>query len=419
MKYINYHNKKYIILEEYLKNKKKNVQKNNYWIINDVIINDRFIKYNEKNYIMNINWINELKEYIIPEYNINYLGTKKKKYEEYRNNNKLFLNFCVCSNNCHFHLIFETLNNIFKILSNNTNLNNKNTIILINNENLKNVLIDLFKCTVINIKNSKTKKIYIKNLIIPYINFNYNYELLKEKSIYKKNKNVSYFDINNLILLRKHIFYIYKIKIKKDKNVLIDRNSKLRKIINKKDLDIVINNYDLEIFEPNNFSIVEQIKYFSTVNNLFLQGGSCLINIIFMPENSNVHILYNNSIYVNEYILHFIKDININLIKIKTNPIYKNVKLNNIYLYHADLFINNNNFIDLIKYLNKIFNKNIKYEDLKKNFDDKDKLFLYVHYSEDVKVKDLKIIKYIDLYNLNNYIELNKDYEKYKICNFN
>ena len=138
-----------------------------------------------------------------------------------------------------------------------------------------------------------------------------------------------------------------------------------------------------------------------------------------MPENSNVHILYNNSIYVNEYILHFIKDININLIKIKTNPIYKNVKLNNIYLYHADLFINNNNFIDLIKYLNKIFNKNIKYEDLKKNFDDKDKLFLYVHYSEDVKVKDLKIIKYIDLYNLNNYIELNKDYEKYKICNFN
>ena len=138
-----------------------------------------------------------------------------------------------------------------------------------------------------------------------------------------------------------------------------------------------------------------------------------------MPENSNVHILYNNSIYVNEYILHFIKDININLIKIKTNPIYKNVKLNNIYLYHADLFINNNNFIDLIKYLNKIFNKNIKYEDLKKNFDNKDKLFLYVHYSEDVKVKDLKIIKYIDLYNLNNYIELNKDYEKYKICNFN
>lgn len=424
--------KKENILNDYLEKNKPTVE--NYWIINNITMIQRAIIYEDIYFIMNINYNDYFLDYNIHEIyypdlycKLNDIQNHDIHYEKLEDT-KYYLNFCYSGNDCYFHLIFETLLHIFKFLTLESKFNNKNTTILINRginpgsggDIIYDVLKKLFKTKIMCV--DLNTKIEVENLIIPNMNFNYNYEIQKIPK-YIKNQNIFYIDYHNLKLLRNHIFLIFKIKPERKKNIYIKRNSQLRKIININDLNDLIQKYNFEIFEPEKHSFQEQIKYYSQINSLVLQGGSSIANIMFIPEGSTVYYILSDSIFINEKILTFIEELNINLIKIKVTPIYQNIiDINNniIALYQSDLFLNRNNLNSLHNFFNELFKTNIIINQNYKEIYYKDKREFYKvkinkNYFKNNKYENIKLINYSDLYDIQ-IVNLNKDIEDTFIC---
>jgi hypothetical protein len=389
-----------------------------YYVIDFVkIINTRFLNYKNKLYIGYINNYNIIKDYI-DNYHI------QEKYRWYKlsiqnNNNELYkgyyINFMYNGNGCYYHMIFETLLNIFTFLDKNNHLHNNQITILVNDK--LNIIKDLFNCNVLTINDNSL----IEHLIVPNIKYSYCFDFNKH-NIYK-NHNIEWFDIDYIKKLREYIFDKFNIKNNlNEKNIFsIIRDNTFRKILNNNILIDIINIYNIEKYYPEKHSFKEQVLKFYSADTVIMQAGSALGNVIFMNENSNLILIYNNSTFINKHIIDVIKELNINLICICTTPIYHrenifNNNFNNDFLYHpynADLFLNNFNLDIIINFLNNYFKLNFIKDIFKKNSSDYDNLNYYfiqlenndiesfLNNNSNLIIKNKKIINYNDLYNVN------------------
>jgi len=147
-------------------------------------------------------------------------------------------------------------------------------------------------------------------------NKNINYRIINSLSISNNNnrnkRKANIIKINNSLLIKKtgpnklyHFSTIYELykEYEKDKSdnkiVYLSRNIKNKNYVNfvrqndEEILEKFFKEHNCEIVFPENFKTFEdQIKYFGSVKTLIALTGSGLLNMLMMPENSNIVEIY-------------------------------------------------------------------------------------------------------------------------------
>ena len=331
-------------LNSILKSKNIIEDNDNYLVVKNLYsINNTSLIYNDEtviasNFLCNdtINIIKE-KELIIPDI-VLYNDLINKKSQKTLEINDLCLNLIRFQNCNYFHFLLETLPYLVCCFKKNSSLYtiNKNFSVVINND-FNNIISSLFDINLIS-KISSYDVILFKNCIIPK-NLNTNHYICWTKYGQKQNNDYFYYDKEGLILTREFIFEKFNINPMKKKKLIISRQSQVNSG-RCNDTNIILENnmfVDYEKIFPGNSTFHQQVSIFSQASVIIMEAGAAVANLLFVPKNCLVFIMYTNSNFTNPKLFDIFKLVS--GAKIHNIPCEAVINMNNLFAKNIEYYL--------------------------------------------------------------------------------